>query len=112
MISDHLESYRLEKDVKFNMLIDKTDFSDEAKDLISELHSRLLDLELKSCKSKIQDSEKTSLLHSSSDAPSYSSIKTKIKSRTYDMDKKKGFLDSVSLAEQKAKEFNRFFPNR
>ena len=109
MISDHLESYRLEKDVKFNMLIDKTDFADEAKDLILELHSRLLDLEVKSCKSKLQDTEKTSLLHCSSDAPSYSSIKTKVKSRSFNIDKKKGFLDSVSLAEQKAQEFNRLY---
>ena len=61
-ISDALEDLTLEKETEFTFLINKTNFSHEAKQVINFLHNRIIDLERKRKKNTFLETQKHNAL--------------------------------------------------
>ncbi len=112
-ISDALEQLTIEKNTEFTFLINKTNFSEEAKHVIHFLHDRIIDLERQEKKSKSLQDQKSSVLAKSHFTPKYATInqnyrKTNLGNKHQNhADNGKAFITGMSLAEQKAQEFNR-----
>ena len=112
-ISDALEDLTLEKETEFTFLINKTNFSHEAKQVINFLHNRIIDLERKEKKNTFLETQKHNALAKSFFTPNYAEINnnymrhTTAKQHKNDEKVGKKFITGMSLAEQKAQEFNR-----
>ncbi|MAD25048.1 MAG: hypothetical protein CMO44_12835 [Verrucomicrobiales bacterium] len=107
-ITDYIEELSIQKDTEFNLLIDKTNFSDDAKTLIKHLHNRILHLEKSQQKNISLSQQKEGMLGRSQFVPTYNDIDTHYSNhKQNNQTKRKGFMTGMSLAEQKAQEFNR-----
>lgn len=109
-ISDVLEELTVEKETEFSYLINKTNFSYEAKQVIKFLHNRIIDLERQEKKKKTLQDQKQNVLAKSYFTPEYTSINNNYKiqsNKKLTHTDKKGYITGMSLAEQKAQEFNR-----
>lgn len=106
-ITDVLEELTIEKESEFKYLINQTDFTDKAKTLIQFLHNRIIDLERKEKKTKSLQDQKCSVLAKSHFTPKYTTINQNYKKTNRQQDNGKTFITGMSLAEQKAQEFNR-----
>jgi len=108
-ISDVLEKLTLEKETEFNYYISKTNFSHEAKQLVTILHNRIMELERKEKKNTSLQEQKNTVLGNSYFTPEYKSINNnyKIQPQKEHTSSGKGYVTGMSLAEQKAQEFNR-----
>lgn len=107
-ICDALEDLTIEKETEFTYLINKTNFSDEAKQIIRFLHNRIIDLERKEKRKTTLETQKHNSLAKSFLTPTYASINNNyIKNKQENGLSQSKMITGISLAEQKAREFNR-----
>lgn len=105
-ISDALEDLTLEKETEFTYLINKTNFSNEAKQVINFLHNRIIDLERTEKRKTTLETQKNNALSKSFLTPDYAAINNNYIKHTTLQNQKKN-ITGMSLAEQKALEFKR-----
>ena len=107
-ICDALEDLTVEKETEFTYLINKTNFSDEAKQVIQFLHNRIIDLERTEKRKTTLETQKHNSLARSFLTPSYASINNNyIKNKQKNGLSQSKMVTGMSLADQKAREFNR-----
>ena len=107
-ICDALEDLTVEKETEFTYLINKTNFSNEAKQVIQFLHNRIIDLERLEKRKTTLETQKHDVLAKSLFTPNYASIHNNyVKTKQKNSANQSKMITGMSLAEQKAREFNR-----